>query len=110
MVRRTKVLGFYSMPGVATASEGFDALAAGADALKLFPGDLLCPPVIKAWRSVFPSVTPMFIVGGINRENLPAFKAAGASGVGIGSALYKPGMPAVEAGRRAREFVARWQI
>ena len=109
VVRRTKAQGCYSMPGVATASEGFDALAAGADALKLFPGDLLGPPVIKAWRSVFPPATPMFIVGGINRENLPAFKAAGASGAGIGSALYAPGMPADEAARRARDFIARWQ-
>lgn len=109
VVGLTKALGLYSMTGVATASEGFDALAAGADALKLFPGDLLGPPLIKAWRSVFPSTTPMFIVGGINRENLPVFKAAGASGAGIGSALYAPGMPAVEAARRARDFVARWQ-
>ncbi len=109
VVRRAKALGLYAMPGVATPSEGFDALAAGADALKLFPGELLGPPVIKAWRAVFPRTTPMFSVGGVNLENLPAFKAAGASGAGIGSALYAPGTPAAEAARRARAFVARWQ-
>jgi 2-dehydro-3-deoxyphosphogalactonate aldolase len=109
VVRRTRAHGLYSMPGVGTVSEGFDALDAGADALKLFPGELLGPAVIKAWRAVFPRATPMFSVGGVNLENLPAFKAAGASGAGIGSALYAPGTPAAEAARRAREFVARWQ-
>lgn len=109
VVRCTKAHGLYSMPGVATASEGFDALEDGADALKLFPGDLLGPAVIKAWRAVFPSATPMFSVGGVNLENLPAFKAAGASGAGIGSALYAPGRSAAETASRAREFIARWQ-
>lgn len=109
VVRRTKAHGLYSMPGVATASEGFNALEEGADALKLFPGDLLGPPVIKAWRGVFPRATQMFGVGGVTLVNLQAFKVAGASGAGIGSALYAPGMSAAEAARRAREFVARWQ-
>lgn len=109
VVRCAKAHGLYSMPGVATASEGFDALEDGADALKLFPGDLLGPPVIKAWRAVFPSATPMFSVGGVNLENLPTFKAAGASGAGIGSALYAPGRSAAETANRAREFIARWQ-
>lgn len=109
VVRRTKAHGLYSMPGVATASEGFNALDEGADALKLFPGELLGPPVIKAWRAVFPRDTPMFSVGGVHLENLPTFKAAGASGAGIGSALHAPGTPADEVARRARAFVARWQ-
>lgn len=109
VVRCTKAHGLYSMPGVATASEGFNALEEGADALKLFPGDLLGPSVIKAWRAVFPSATPMFSVGGVNLENLPAFKAAGASGAGIGSALYAPGRSAADTANRAREFIARWQ-
>ncbi len=109
VVRCTKAHGLYSMPGVATASEGFDALEEGADALKLFPGDLLGPPVIKAWRAVFPRETPMFSVGGVSLENLQAFKAAGASGAGIGSALYAPGRSAADAASRARDFIARWQ-
>lgn len=110
VVRRTKALGLYAMPGVATPSEGFNALDEGADALKLFPGEQLGPPVLKAWRAVFPRTTPMFSVGGINFENLPAFRAAGASGAGIGSALYAPGTPPEEVARRARAFVARWLV
>ena len=60
-------------------SEGFAALAAGADALKLFPAEMLGPPVMKAWRSVFAPATPMFAVGGVGEHNLVAFKRAGAS-------------------------------
>lgn len=110
VVRRTQALGLYAMPGVATPSEGFHALDEGADALKLFPGEQLGPPVIKAWRAVFPRTTPMFSVGGVNLENLTAFKAAGASGAGIGSALYAPGTSPDEVARRARAFVSRWQV
>jgi len=108
VVRRTKARALWSMPGVATPSEGFAALAAGADALKLFPAEMLGPPVMKAWRAVFPPGTPMFAVGGIGEHNLLAFKAAGAAGVGTGSSLYAPG--AVPAGLvpRARALVAAW--
>ncbi|QHE86911.1 2-dehydro-3-deoxy-6-phosphogalactonate aldolase [Hydrogenophaga sp. BPS33] len=108
VVRCTKAHGLYSMPGVATPSEGFDALDEGADALKLFPGELLGPAVIKAWRAVFARTTPMFSVGGVSLDNLPAFKAAGASGAGIGSALYTPGRSATDTAHRAREFITRW--
>jgi len=108
VVRRAKARGLAVMPGVATPSEGFAALDAGADALKLFPAEMLGPPVMKAWRAVFPKATPMFAVGGIGEHNLAAFKAAGASGVGTGSSLYAPGTPAAEVGPRARALVERW--
>jgi 2-dehydro-3-deoxyphosphogalactonate aldolase len=108
VVRRAKARGLLSMPGVATPSEGFAALAAGADALKLFPADLLGPAVLKAWRSVFPPSTPMFAVGGVGEHNLAAFMAAGATGAGIGSALYAPGIAPGELERRARRLTAIW--
>ncbi|MCW5635338.1 MAG: 2-dehydro-3-deoxy-6-phosphogalactonate aldolase [Rubrivivax sp.] len=108
VVRRAKALGLQVMPGVATPSEGFQALAAGADALKLFPAEMLGPPVLKAWRAVFPKATPMFAVGGIGEHNLAAFKAAGATGVGTGSSLYAPGTPAEALTPRARALVDRW--
>jgi len=108
VVRQGKARGLLSMPGVATPSEGFRALAAGADALKLFPAEMLGPPVLKAWRAVFPKATPMFSVGGIGEDNLAAFKAAGASGVGTGSSLYSPGIAAAELTPRARRLVERW--
>ncbi|MEO7150773.1 MAG: 2-dehydro-3-deoxy-6-phosphogalactonate aldolase [Burkholderiaceae bacterium] len=110
VVARTRQRGLLSMPGVATPSEGFAALAAGADALKLFPAELIGPPVLKAWRAVFPPATKMFAVGGIGAHNLGAFKQAGATGVGTGSSLYAPGTPASEITPRARALVDRWTV
>lgn len=108
VVRRARELGLWTMPGVATPTEGFQALQAGAQALKLFPGEMLGPAVLKAWRAVFPPHVPMFSVGGVGLHNLAQFKAAGAAGAGIGSALYSPGTPADEVGRRAFALQAAW--
>jgi 2-dehydro-3-deoxyphosphogalactonate aldolase len=109
VLARCRARGLITMPGVATPSEGFAALAAGAKALKLFPAEMLGPTVLKAWRAVFPAATPMFPVGGVGEHNLAAYKAAGATGVGTGSSLYAPGMPAAEVQRRAAELVRRWE-
>ena len=108
VVARTKARGLLSMPGVGTPSEGFAALAAGADALKLFPAELLGPPVLKAWRSVFAPATAMFAVGGVGEQNLTSFKRAGAAGAGIGSSLYSPGATPEQLLYRARKLVALW--
>lgn len=108
VVQRTVQRGLFSLPGVATPSEGFAALAAGAHGLKLFPAEMLGPSVMKAWRAVFPAATQMVAVGGIGEANLAAFKAAGASGVGVGSSLYAPGVAPAELTRRARALVQRW--
>jgi 2-dehydro-3-deoxyphosphogalactonate aldolase len=108
VIRRTKQRGLLAMPGVATPTEGFQALAAGADALKLFPAELLGPAVLKAWRAVFPPATAMFCVGGIGAANLAAFQAAGATGVGVGSSLYSPGATPEQLVQRARALVGLW--
>jgi len=109
VVQRTVARGLFSMPGVATPSEGFAALAAGAHGLKLFPAEMLGAPVMKSWRAVFAPGTPMYAVGGVGEGNIAAFKAAGASGVGVGSSLYAPGVAAGELTRRARQLLQRWQ-
>lgn len=108
VVRQTRARGLFAVPGVATPSEGFAALAAGADALKLFPAEMLGPPVLKAWRAVFPPGTAMWPVGGVGLHNLAAFQAAGAAGAGIGSSLYGPGVALDELERRARALVQAW--
>ncbi|MCW5656607.1 MAG: 2-dehydro-3-deoxy-6-phosphogalactonate aldolase [Burkholderiaceae bacterium] len=108
VVQRTVQRGLFSMPGVATPSEGFAALAAGAHGLKLFPGEMLGPPVMKAWRSVFAPGTPMYAVGGVGETNIAAYKLAGARGVGVGSSLYAPGVALPELTRRARLLLQRW--
>ncbi len=76
------------VPGVATPSEAFNALALGADALKLFPAELITPAVVKAMRAVLPTNTQLLPVGGITPDNLGAYRSAGANGFGLGSALF----------------------
>jgi len=106
VVRAAKIAGLEALPGVMTPSEGFAALKAGADALKLFPAEIIPPVVFKAWRAVFPANTLLLAVGGVGVENIATYRDAGASGYGIGSALYKPGRPAAEIGPLARALVA----
>ena len=108
VVRRAKARGLWAMPGVATPSEGFAALAAGADGLKLFPGEMLGTPVLKAWRAVFPRDVPLYAVGGVGADNLGVYRAAGAVGAGVGSSLYTPGLEPDEIERRARILLAAW--
>src|SRR6478735_758587 len=91
VVREAKRLGMVCMPGVATPTEAFAALAAGADGLKMFPAEALPPGALRAWRAVLPRDTLVFAVGGMRPDNLEPYWAAGASGFGTGSQLYKPG-------------------
>lgn len=97
------------VPGVATASEAFAALKAGACALKLFPAEMIPPAAIKALRAVLPKDVPLLPVGGITAANMHAYRSAGADGFGIGSALYTPGLDAGELERRAHAFAAAWR-
>lgn len=108
VVQRAVALGLAAMPGVATPSEGFAALEAGAQLLKVFPADVLGTASIKAWRSVFPAGTAFFAVGGIGADNMAAFRQAGAAGVGLGSSLYAPGIGLEELRTRARRMLAAW--
>ena len=99
-------LGMACLPGVATPTEAFGALAAGAHGLKLFPAEAASPAVLKAMLAVLPAATSVLPVGGITPDNMGPWQAAGARGFGIGSALYKPGKAAAEVARSARDFVA----
>ncbi|MGV2907792.1 2-dehydro-3-deoxy-6-phosphogalactonate aldolase [Achromobacter sp. AGC25] len=109
VIRAAKALGMASCPGVATPTEAFAALAAGADVLKMFPAEQLGPAVLKAWRAVMRPPIALVPVGGITPDNLSIYAQAGASGFGLGSALYKPGLSATEVGQNARAFIAAWQ-
>lgn len=93
-------------PGVATPSEAFAALAAGATFLKLFPAEMMPPAVVKAWRAVLPKQIGLFPVGGITPDTMKAYIEAGANGFGLGSALYTPNMTIEELIRRSRDFIA----
>ena len=110
VIRTTKEEGLACVPGVATPTEAFAALQHGADALKMFPAELLGPAVVKSWRSVVPNAVPLLPVGGIQPDNMGPFLAAGASGFGLGSALYKPGQPASVTRSHADAFVNGWRV
>ncbi|MBK1842859.1 2-dehydro-3-deoxy-6-phosphogalactonate aldolase [Azospirillum sp. YIM B02556] len=109
VIRAAKAAGLACVPGVATATEAFAALAAGADALKLFPAEQINPTIVKAIRTVLPAGTRLLPVGGIAPDTMAPFLEAGVAGFGLGSALYKPGMTAAEIAERAEAFVASWR-
>lgn len=108
VVAATKEAGLASFPGVFTASECFSALKAGADGLKIFPAFKLCADGLKALRDVLPSEAQVYAVGGVDAPDLGVWLKAGATGFGIGGALYRPGSSADEVGAKARAFVAAW--
>jgi 2-dehydro-3-deoxyphosphogalactonate aldolase len=109
VIRAAKQAGLLCVPGVATPTEAFAALAAGADALKLFPAEQFAPAVLKAWRAVLPKDIAVLPVGGIAPDNMAPWLAAGAAGFGIGSSLYAPGRPAADVAARARDFAEAWR-
>ena len=94
--------GLIACPGFFTPGEAFALLAAGADALKLFPAEAASPAVLRALLAVLPKGTAVLPVGGVGAETIPAWKAAGAAGFGVGSSLYKPGDSAAAVGQKAR--------
>jgi 2-dehydro-3-deoxyphosphogalactonate aldolase len=102
LVRAAKSAGLIAVPGFFTPGEAFSQLHAGADALKLFPAEAASPVVLKALLAVLPKGVPVLPVGGIGADNLDAWRAAGAAGFGIGSALYRPGDAPELVARRAR--------
>lgn len=101
--------GLLCTPGVATVTEAFAALDAGAAGLKLFPAGQVGPAGLKAWRAVLPPEVAVLPVGGVGTDNMRPWLVAGAAGFGIGSALYKPGMTATEVAARAHAFAAAWR-
>ncbi len=108
VIARTVSHGMESWPGVFTPTEAFAALKAGASGLKLFPGDMAGPAGLKAMRAVLPKDCPFYAVGGAGPENFAEWVAAGASGFGIGSAIYKPGLSASEVRAKADAIVAAY--
>lgn len=101
-----KAAGLACAPGVATPNEAFAALANGADAIKLFPAEMLPPQILKAWRAVLPPGTVCIPVGGVRPDNMAAYWEAGARGFGLGLAIYTPQTSTAEVAANARRFVA----
>ena len=109
VIRAAKARGLFCVPGAVTPTEAFGAVHAGADAVKLFPAELVTPTIVKAMRAVLPKDLRLLPVGGITPDNMTPYVKAGAAGFGLGSALYSPGLSAAEVGQRARAFVQAWR-
>ena len=105
VIAATVAAGMLSAPGCLTPTEAFAALAAGAHAVKLFPGELVSPAGVKAMRAVLPKTAQVLVVGGVTVSNAQAFRVAGANGFGVGGAIYRAGTSSADAGRNAAAFV-----
>jgi 2-dehydro-3-deoxyphosphogalactonate aldolase len=105
IISATVSRGMISAPGCMTPTEIFAALDAGAHAVKLFPGEIMSPAVVKAMRAVLPVAATVLVVGGVNAGNMDAFRAAGATGFGVGSSLYRKGMTKHEVAQNADAFL-----
>lgn len=108
VIRATKAAGMLSYPGVMTPSEAFSALRNGADGLKFFPGFKLGVDGLKALKAVLPPETKTYAVGGAGPANFSDWVAAGVSGFGIGSNIYKPGYSAEQVAELAAEIVTAY--
>jgi 2-dehydro-3-deoxyphosphogalactonate aldolase len=108
IIRAAKARDLLCVPGVATPTEAFGALAASADALKLFPAEAVPPAVVKAWRAVLPKDVWLLPVGGITPERMAPYVAAGADGFGLGSALFQPGLTPAQVAVRAKAFASAY--
>ncbi len=106
VIEASVAAGLVAAPGFFTPSEAFAALGAGAHALKLFPAEAASPAVAKALLAVLPKGTDLIIVGGVSPETMAPWRAAGATGFGLGSGLFTPGRSAADVGARARAYVA----
>lgn len=108
VIAATVARGMGAYPGAFTPSECFAALGAGATALKLFPANVMGYEGLRAIRPVLPPETQLLMVGGVDTEDFGRWRGAGADGVGIGSALYRPGQSASEVAATARRLVAEY--
>jgi 2-dehydro-3-deoxyphosphogalactonate aldolase len=108
VIQRAKELRMLCTPGVATPTEAFAALKAGADAIKIFPAEAVPPQIVKAWRAVLPPDSIVLPVGGIRPDTMKPYLDAGANGFGLGSALFTPSMSGDDISRNARAFADAW--
>jgi 2-dehydro-3-deoxyphosphogalactonate aldolase len=110
IIRKAKMLNFVCFPGVASPSEALAALNSGADGLKVFPAELITPKVLKSWKAILPEKTMLFPVGGIIPESMESYILAGATGFGLGSALYRPGQSVLDVGLMGKIFIKNWKL
>jgi 2-dehydro-3-deoxyphosphogluconate aldolase/(4S)-4-hydroxy-2-oxoglutarate aldolase len=91
LVKAMTQSGLLVMAGALTPTEVFQAHQLGADVVKVFPGSLAGPSYLKALRGPFPNI-PLMPTGGVSKENITDWFAAGAIAVGAGSELCPFGL------------------
>jgi 2-dehydro-3-deoxyphosphogalactonate aldolase len=110
IIVRARERGLVTMPGVFTPTEALLAAKAGASSLKFFPANVLGASGISAIRAVLPSDPTIAAVGGVSEKNLVDYMRAGIYAFGLGTSLYKPGMTAAEAVKRARVTIHAYDL
>jgi 2-dehydro-3-deoxyphosphogalactonate aldolase len=109
IIRLAKAKDLRVVAGVMTPSEALAALAAGADALKIFPASVVGPRFARSLAAVLPRAVPLYAVGGITTANLAEYADGGWSGFGLGGELYRPGQSVADTAARATAFRRVWQ-
>ncbi|MHB8962203.1 MAG: bifunctional 2-keto-4-hydroxyglutarate aldolase/2-keto-3-deoxy-6-phosphogluconate aldolase [Saccharofermentanales bacterium] len=96
------------MPGAMTIKEVVECMEAGADIVKIFPGELFGPAIIKAIKGPLPQAQ-MMPTGGVSLENVGEWIKAGAVAVGVGGSLLAGAKTGdyESIARLSKEFVAR---
>lgn len=110
VIAHTKSIGLLSYPGVLTPTECFSALRFGADGLKIFPSFLLGTDGLRAIRAVLPPEVKIFAVGGVGPADFRDWISAGATGFGIGTRIFRPGLSVAEVRKRASDIVAAYDV
>lgn len=105
LIQETVSRKMVSLPGFLTPTEAFQAIEAGASALKLFPSNIIGPAGLAAMKAVLPQNIDVLVVGGVGADNFEPFRKAGAAGLGVGSSLYRPGQAVEETRQRASEVL-----
>lgn len=90
------------MPGCMTITEMINAMEAGADIIKIFPGSAFGPSFIKAIKGPLPQALLM-PTGGVTLDNLAEWIQKGSIAVGVGGSLTKGS--SLDMAKAAREFV-----
>lgn len=107
IIKYTKSKGLISIAGAYTSSEIVNAYNLGADYVKIFPASLGGPGYVRAIKEALPFIK-VLVTGGINLENSRDYLNAGASLLGISTALTGSGIKPdnKEVVRRSKEFIS----
>jgi 2-dehydro-3-deoxyphosphogalactonate aldolase len=109
VVRRAKAKGLLAFVGAMTPTEALAAVAAGADALKIFPASVVGVDFARILKAVLPREVPLYAVGGVAPANLAAYAGKGWAGFGLGGELYRSGQSVADTEAKAAAFRRAWE-